>query len=75
MAWQKRPMPKGTFGFGGVLKVGERPMLGFHFADFHGDHVMLYDNKRSGERVEAHEVAAFDNSFQMPPHDIAGWLE
>lgn len=65
MAWQKGPLPKDTYGFGGVVKAGDDPKAGFYFADFMGDHVLTHTHKR----LEPHEVAQFDNSLTLPPSE------
>lgn len=61
MAWKKGPLPAGTYYWGGVVKVGQGT-TGFYFADFRGDHVTTPD----GERIEADEVAFYDNSLRLP---------
>lgn len=66
MAWQKGPLPAGTFGWGGVVKVGEGP--GFRFADFKGDRVAVL-GAQGGHLLQADEVAWFDNSLTLPPKD------
>ncbi len=63
MAWQKGPLPPGTWNWGGVALKGATFATGFYFADFHGDHVIL-DN---GKRIEAADVAWYDNSITLPP--------
>ena len=68
MAWQKGPLPEGTYGWGGVVKVGEDPGAGFHFADFRGDKVYALC-PTGGEHLQADEVAWFDNSLTMPPSE------
>ena len=68
MAWKRGPLPPNTFHWGGVILVGEPlcKMAGFHFADFQGNHVMAYDGGGTWRRVEPHEVAAYDNSIELP---------
>lgn len=38
MAWKQGPLPKDTWGWGGVVPVGQSGS-GFFFADFKGDRV------------------------------------
>ncbi len=44
MAWQKGPMPKGTYYWGGVVPF-DHDGTGFFFASFHGDFVMVLDRR------------------------------
>ena len=62
MAWQKGPLPPATWCWGGVVPVGVEG--GFHFADFCGDHAVTCPG---GERVEARDVAWYDNSLMPAP--------
>lgn len=63
MSWQKGPLPPNTYNWGGVVLVGQEGQ-GFYFADFCGDHVKTCpDNKR----VEANQVARYDNHLELPP--------
>jgi hypothetical protein len=63
MAWKKGPLPEETWFWGGVVTVDMGSNSGFVFADFKGDHVIL---KPSNERVEAKNVAYYDNSLEWP---------
>ncbi len=63
MAWKTGPMPKDTWNWGAVVKKGDSPSVGFFFADFCGDHVLLCP---SGERVEAADIAQYNNSIDLP---------
>jgi hypothetical protein len=72
--WKKGPLPKKTWGFGGVvtLKMTDAKSIlsgkhnrGFQFADFHGDHVFIVNGKER-TRVEADEVAFYNNDIQVP---------
>lgn len=66
MAWQKGPLPPGTYWWGAV--VTENTKGGFLFADFQGDHVQTFPSDRpEGDRVEAADVLWFDNSINLPP--------
>ncbi len=70
MAWKKGPLPKETWGWGGVVPVSTEPMSGFYFADFCGDHVKIQSGP--GETVlKADEVAYYDNSLELPPDGVA----
>lgn len=60
--WKKGPLPPGTYHWGGVVVEGNDPKSGFHFADFKGNHVVLADKTR----VEAHDVAFWNNSLTFP---------
>lgn len=61
--WKKGPLPAGSYNWGGVVLKGDRPDAGFYFADFCGDHVVLCPD---GKRVEAADVALYDNSLELP---------
>jgi hypothetical protein len=74
MAWQSGPLPKDTYGWGGVvpfdLKGG-----GFFFADFRGDKVIAIsrdpkDPNSTTRELAPHEVAMYDNSLTLPPDAI-----
>jgi len=67
MASQKGPLPAGTFGWGGVVKVGQDPRVGFQFADFRGDNVATPGP--DGHILQPEEVAWFDSSLTMPPSE------
>ena len=67
MAWQKGPLPKDTYGWGGVVKVGQDPRVGFQFADFRGDKIATLGP--DGHILQADEVAWYDNSLTMPPSE------
>lgn len=69
MAWKNGPLPANTYNWGGVVIVGENPSLGFHFADFCGDHVKLCPD---GKELKAEEVAMYDNSLGLPPKSKTG---
>lgn len=72
MAWQKGPMPAGTYNWGGVVPAGEGMTGGFYFADFHGDHVILVGSglgKTPDRVLQPEEVAWFDNGLELPPQD------
>lgn len=65
--WKKGAPPMGTFNWGGVMIEGEATS-GFHFADFHGDHITLpMDGNR---RVEFYDVAFWNNCLSMPPVSV-----
>lgn len=66
MAWQQGPLPANTWNWGGVVLVGASK-LGFYFADFHGDHVILNPGTPNAERIEADQVGWFNNAIDMPP--------
>lgn len=63
MAWKKGPMPPETWNWGGIV-MKHQEHHGFYFADFHGDHAILY---HSGQKVEAADIAQYDNSLELPP--------
>lgn len=68
MAWQKGPMPPGTYNWGGVVTKELAGKSGFYFADFRGDHVVLCpDTNGTPKRVEAADILWFDNSLTLPP--------
>ncbi len=64
MAWKNGPLPADTWGWGGVVKNGESPAMGFYFASFEGDHAVIFPDK---EKVPADKVAKYDNSLELPP--------
>ncbi len=66
MAWQRGPLPKNTYGWGGVVPFDLTG--GFFFADFCGDHVKAHSEPE--RTLKPHEVAWFDNSIQdLPPKE------
>lgn len=65
MAWQKGPLPKDTYGWGGVAPVGLG--TGFFFADFCGDKVKVVGGADNLE-LKPEEVAYYDNSLTLPPN-------
>lgn len=70
MAWQKGPLPPGTYNWGGVVPTSGAGD-GFYFADFKGDHVEIVDTDRTTPHavwsLKPDEVAWFDNSIELPP--------
>ncbi len=74
MAWQKGPLPPGTWNWGGVIPVGDVSRWGgFYFADFHGDHVTMNPGNKGFERVlKADDVAWFCNCLDLPPGGFTG---
>lgn len=67
MAWQKGPLPPGTYNWGGVVPHGENMGMGFWFADFCGDHVKIIDGSNPPRELKAWEVAWWNNSLDLPP--------
>jgi hypothetical protein len=72
MAWQSGPLPKDTYGWGGVVPFAGvipefSPGGGFLFADFHGDKVVICPG---GKELQPHEVAMFDNCLTLPPDAV-----
>jgi hypothetical protein len=75
MAWKKGPLPENTWGWGGVVPVGEEAAVGFYFADFRGSCVALvgtdaYAHGGPGgppKILHADQVAFYDNSLELPP--------
>lgn len=66
MAWKKGPLPKDTYNWGGVVRVGGA-VEGFFFADFCGDHVKIQgDDGKFSKRLEADEIAYYDNCLELP---------
>jgi hypothetical protein len=64
MAWQKGPLRPNTWNWGGVVATDEAdPVVGFHFADFCGDHVVT----EAGRTLKPHEVAWYNNAIDQPP--------
>ncbi len=69
MAWKPGPLPPDTWGWGGVVPVGEETGYGFYFADFKGNSVEILGGKEGSNRVlTPTEVAYYDNSLELPPH-------
>lgn len=67
MAWKKGPLPRGSYGWGGVVPF-DHEGTGFYFADFDGDKTTAYTG--AGDRVlQPHEVKWYDNSLELPPED------
>ena len=68
MAWKKGPLPKNTYGWGGVVPFDVT--TGFYFADFCGDHVKTITHKPEFNRtLQPHEVSWYDNSLELPPKE------
>jgi hypothetical protein len=59
--WKRGPMPPDTWWWGAVVIKDETT---FHFADFHGDHVILQPSNR---RIEAKDILLYNNSIHLPP--------
>lgn len=69
MAWQRGPLPPDTFGYGGVVPIGQKGH-GFSFAEFAGDHVNLAGACGVPEVatvLEPEAVAWWNNCLKMPP--------
>lgn len=62
--WKKGPLPPNTYNWGGIVLKGENLALGFHFADFKGDHAQI---DCGNEKVLAEDVLLYNNSLEMPP--------
>jgi hypothetical protein len=65
MAWKKGPLPKNTYGWGGVVPT-DMTGVGFYMADFCGDKVKIVGNGDS-RTLSADEVRYYDNSITLPP--------
>lgn len=69
--WKNGPLPKETYGFGGVVlnEQLDTHSRGFYFADFRGDKVIIHQGTDNVEReVLAHEVGMYNNSLDLPPN-------
>lgn len=65
--WHRGPLPTNTYGWGAVVLEDKNPKDGFYFADFAGSHVHVLGNGgRMDKRVEANEVAYWNNSIKFP---------
>lgn len=64
MAWKKGPLPPNTWNWGGVVRAGSNPKVGFEFADFQGDHVTICP---TDEILKSHEVGWYDNCLELAP--------
>jgi hypothetical protein len=63
--WKQGPLPAKTYNWGAVVTADSGS--GFYFADFHGDHVLVFDKPGAApRRVEASEVLLYDNSLTVP---------
>ncbi len=60
--WKNGPLPANTWNWGAV--VTKDTGNGFYFADFMGDHVLVYPGK---ERVEAADILQYNNCIELPP--------
>lgn len=65
--WKKGPLPPGTWHWGGVVLQGDNPTF-FHFADFRGNHAIIYPGNRA---VGPDEIKFYCNCLEMPPQDEA----
>lgn len=69
--WKPGPMPEGTWFWGAVVLAGEGNAM--HFADFRGDHVLLFRaDSAEPAVVEAAQIRWYDNGLTEPPVDSAG---
>lgn len=60
--WKHGPMPPDTYGFGAVKLIG---YPGFYYADFHGDHVIVFPGE---QRITPPvNIDQYDNSLTEPP--------
>lgn len=66
--WTEGPLPSGTYGFGGVVPVGEGS---FRFADFCGDHAKCCPG---GMVLLPDQVAFYNNGLTLPPGAPEGTL-
>jgi hypothetical protein len=67
MAWNKGPLPPGTYLWGGVVPINHKGS-GFFFADFRGDHVVVNPGDPQYERkITAEEVRWWNNGLDLPP--------
>ena len=64
MPWLPGPLPKDTYGWGGVT-TAQTGKWSFMFADFCGNHVKVFP---SGKVIAAGDVLLYDNSLTLP-----GW--
>ena len=64
--WKQGPLPHGTYGWGGVVEVGNDPKNGFMFADFMGDKVLLTD----GKKLSQNEIGYYNNSLNLPVGNV-----
>jgi len=75
--WRRGPLPPGTWMWGAVIThamlASGRSINHFQFADFRGDHVIVFRyevDKRSlvtiEQRIEPHEVAYYNNAIDLP---------
>jgi hypothetical protein len=68
--WKPGPLPPDTYGWGGVVPVGEKLGGGFYYADFKGDHVTVYPTDDSEYDLKPDRVAQYNNAIQtLPPAD------
>lgn len=63
--WKKGPMPKNTWMWGAITTTPESS--GFYFADFKGDHVIIYGGSKDGKKVLAKDITYYNNSLTLPP--------
>ena len=75
MGWRKGPMPKNTYGWGGVVPVDFAQTGGFFFADFFGDHVKVIGLNGQERTLKPEEVEWYDNSITLPPNLIGRRLQ
>lgn len=64
--WKVGPMPPDTWGFGAV-KLAAHNRGEFVFADFKGDHAVVFPGEH---RVEQSDVVWYNNSITEPPCDL-----
>ena len=66
MGWKKGPLPPNTWQWGGAIPQPGQGDMGFYFADFKGDHVIINPDTPNAKRVEAWEVAFYCNCLEIP---------
>lgn len=65
MGWKQGPMPKDTYGYGGVVLPGMTS--GFYFADFCGGTVKLFGDPHPEPReISGYDVAYYNNDIELP---------
>jgi hypothetical protein len=68
--WRRGPLPAGTWFWGALVTRDVK--VGFYFADFRGDHAVVYTGAGGPRLVEAEDVAWYDNGLTLPPDDPSG---
>jgi hypothetical protein len=64
--WKQGPLPPDTYYWGGVVRSGDDPKMGFYFAGFNGDHAVITKPDGTTEKLTPHQVGWFNDCLRPP---------